>query len=37
MPVIQAIVLFISMVYILLTLFADLLNAMLDPRIRERG
>lgn len=37
MPVIQAIVLFISMVYILLTLFADLLNALLDPRIRERG
>ena len=37
MPVIQAIVLFISMVYILLTLFADLLNALLDPRIREGG
>lgn len=37
MPVIQAIVLFISMVYILLTLFADVLNAALDPRIRERG
>lgn len=37
MPVIQAIVLFISMVYILLTLFADVLNATLDPRIRERG
>ena len=37
MPVIQAIVLFISMVYIMLTLFADVLNAALDPRIRERG
>jgi len=37
MPVIQAIVLFISMIYILLTLFADLLNAVLDPRIREHG
>ena len=34
MPVIQAIVLFISMVYIVLTLLADLLNAALDPRIR---
>ena len=37
MPVIQAIVLFVSMVYILLTLFADLLNAALDPRIREHA
>ncbi|AKI01868.1 ABC-type dipeptide/oligopeptide/nickel transport system, permease component [Hoeflea sp. IMCC20628] len=37
MPVIQAIVLFISLVYILLTLFADLLNAALDPRIREHA
>ncbi|XWN31244.1 MAG: ABC transporter permease [Devosia sp.] len=34
MPVIQAIVLLISLVYILLTLLADLLNAALDPRIR---
>lgn len=34
MPVIQAIVLFISLVYIVLTLLADLLNAALDPRIR---
>jgi peptide/nickel transport system permease protein len=35
MPVIQAIVLLISLVYILLTLAADLLNAALDPRIRS--
>lgn len=34
MPVIQAIVLLISLVYIILTLAADLLNAALDPRIR---
>lgn len=34
MPTIQAIVLFISLVYIVLTLLADLLNAALDPRIR---
>lgn len=37
MPVIQAIVLFISIIYIFLTLLADLLNAALDPRIRERN
>lgn len=34
MPVIQAIVLLISLAYIVLTLLADLLNAALDPRIR---
>jgi peptide/nickel transport system permease protein len=33
-PVVQAIVLLISLFYILLTLLADLLNAYLDPRIR---
>jgi peptide/nickel transport system permease protein len=33
-PVVQAIVLFIALVYILLTLAADLINAKLDPRIR---
>ncbi len=33
-PVVQAIVLFISFAYILLTLLADLVNAKLDPRIR---
>jgi peptide/nickel transport system permease protein len=33
-PVVQAIVLLISLFYIVLTLLADLLNAWLDPRIR---
>ena len=33
-PVVQAIVLLISLVYILLTFIADMLNAWLDPRIR---
>jgi len=33
-PVVQAIVLFISFAYIVLTLLADLINAVLDPRIR---
>lgn len=35
MPVIQAIVLMISMIYIVLTLLADLLNAYMDPRLRS--
>ncbi|NBB83690.1 MAG: ABC transporter permease subunit [Alphaproteobacteria bacterium] len=35
MPVIQAIVLMISLVYIVLTLLADLLNAWVDPRLRR--
>ena len=34
-PVLQSIVLFISVIYILLTLIADLINARLDPRIRQ--
>lgn len=34
-PVVQSIVLMVSTFYIVLTLFADLLNAALDPRIRE--
>ena len=34
MPVIQAIVLLISMIYIVLTLLADLLNGYMDPRLR---
>lgn len=34
MPVIQAIVLLISMIYIALTLLADLLNGYMDPRLR---
>jgi peptide/nickel transport system permease protein len=34
LPVMQAIVLVLSIFYILLTFFSDLLNAFLDPRIR---
>jgi len=30
----QAIVLVLSVIYVLLTLVADLLNAFLDPRLR---
>jgi len=37
MPVIQAIVLLISLAYIGLTLLADLLNAVFDPRLRRRA
>ena len=33
-PVVQAIVLILSLTYIALTLLADLLNAVLDPRLR---
>ncbi len=33
-PVVQAVVLFLATIYIALTLFADLLNAVLDPRLR---
>ena len=33
-PVLQSVVLFISVIYILLTLVADVINAQLDPRIR---
>lgn len=33
-PVVQAIVLLISVFYIVLTFFADLLNAVLDPKLR---
>jgi peptide/nickel transport system permease protein len=36
LPVIQAIVLLLSMIYVALTFFSDLLNAMLDPRIRVK-
>ena len=35
-PVVQAIVLILSMFYIILTFLADLLNGFLDPRIRVR-
>ena len=34
-PVVQAIVLVLAMIYIALTLAADLLNAALDPRLRQ--
>ena len=33
-PVVQAVVLFLAIVYVGLTLLADLLNAVLDPRLR---
>jgi len=33
-PVLQSVVLFISVIYIFLTLLSDLINAQLDPRIR---
>jgi len=35
-PVVQAVVLLIAVFYIGLTFFADVLNAVLDPRIRTR-
>ncbi|HDZ48901.1 hypothetical protein LCGC14_0073290 [marine sediment metagenome] len=35
-PVVQAIVLIIALFYIVLTLLADILNAILDPRLRAR-
>lgn len=34
-PVVQAVVLFLAVIYIALTLLADLLNAVLDPRLRS--
>ena len=34
LPVMQAIVLILSLIYVLLTFLADLVNAFLDPRIR---
>lgn len=33
-PVVQSVVLFVSVIYIVLTLASDLINAQLDPRIR---
>ncbi len=33
-PVVQAVVLLLAVIYIALTLFADMLNAVLDPRLR---
>lgn len=34
-PVVQAMLVFVSICYVVLTLLADLLNAWLDPRLRE--
>jgi ABC-type dipeptide/oligopeptide/nickel transport system permease component len=34
-PVVQAMLIFVSVCYVVLTLLADLLNAWLDPRLRE--
>lgn len=34
LPVVQAIVLMLSIIYVLLTFFSDILNGILDPRIR---
>ena len=36
-PVVQSIVLVVSLLYILLTFLGDLLNAAVDPRIRSNG
>ena len=33
-PVVQAVVLILALIYIALTLLADALNAVLDPRLR---
>ena len=33
-PVVQAVVMILALLYIGLTLFADLMNAVLDPRLR---
>lgn len=35
LPVVQAIVLFMALIYILLTFLSDIFNAFLDPRIRS--
>jgi len=35
-PVVQAVVLLLAVIYIALTLLADLCNAALDPRLRSR-
>jgi ABC-type dipeptide/oligopeptide/nickel transport systems, permease components len=34
LPVVQAIILILSLVYVMLTTLGDLVNAWLDPRIR---
>jgi peptide/nickel transport system permease protein len=33
-PVVQAVVMFFALIYIVLTLLADMMNALLDPRLR---
>jgi len=33
-PVVQAVVLVLAVIYVALTMLADLLNAVLDPRLR---
>jgi peptide/nickel transport system permease protein len=35
-PVVQAVVLLLAVIFICLTLLADIINAMLDPRLRAR-
>ncbi len=35
LPVVQAIVLMLAIIYVILTFFSDLINAFLDPRIRN--
>jgi len=34
LPVVQAILLMVAVIYVLLTLASDILNAWLDPRVR---
>ena len=34
-PVVQAVVLLLAIIYIVVTLLADMMNALLDPRLRE--
>lgn len=36
-PVVQAMLVFVSVCYIFLTLFADIINAWLDPRLRRKS
>lgn len=36
-PVVQAMLMFVSASYIILTLLADIMNAWLDPRLRQRS
>lgn len=36
-PVVQAIVLVLALMYVVLVFLSDVLNAMLDPRLRGNG